>query len=41
MTAGALLHELGAGWRKDMGYIMAGVGLAHRLGLDPRLIEII
>ena len=41
VTAGALLHELGAGWRKDMGYIMAGVGLAHRLGLDPRLIEVI
>lgn len=41
VTAGAMLHELGSGWRKDMGYIMAGVGLAHRLGLDPRLIEVI
>lgn len=41
VTAGAMVHELGTSREKGLRYIMVGVGLAHRLGLDPRLIEVI
>jgi len=41
VTAGAMLHELGTARERGLRYIMAGVGMAHRMRLDPRLIEII
>lgn len=41
VTAGAMLHEMGTSREKGLRYIMAGVGMAHQLGLDPRLIEVI
>jgi uncharacterized protein len=41
VTAGAMLHELGTAREKGLRYIMEGVGMAHRMGLHPRLIEVI
>lgn len=41
VSAGAMLHEMGTSRERGLRYIMAGVGMAHQLGLDPRLIEVI
>ncbi len=41
VTAGAMLHEMGTAREEGLRYIMAGVGLARKLGLDPRLVEIL
>jgi uncharacterized protein len=41
VTAGAMLHEMGTVREGGLRYIMAGVGLARKLGLDPRLVEIL